>query len=183
MDMPGYETYDKINKYTVKPVKMMQNQRRRPRSGVNMVDVYRGEPPQKPEPIGDTDNDFDDNIDTDSGIVEIMALNLAPDKEHKDICAFMAKKFVRRGPAGGAPPPRGAGGQFQPIAARFWPAGVAARPPPRDRKAAGAEATTTTTALTTTTKTHNRYRALTVTDLWEIDAFANPPDIPSSPGS
>ena len=48
MDRPGYETYDKIKKYAVKLVKIMQNQRRRPRTGVSMVDAYRGEP-QEPE--------------------------------------------------------------------------------------------------------------------------------------
>ena len=232
-----------------------------------MVDAYRGEPPQEPEPTGDNDNDFDDDIDTDSGIAEIMALNLAPDEEHKEICAFMAKKFVRRGPAGGAPPPRGAGGWFQlGTAARFWPAGVANRPPPCDRnvvscvncasecrqpeldrdqrpfldcnkpgyvsakcpdRKAPIKAITTdkaaspaflgcveavdkdgirlvphrprqrgqvwgdfikpttiskTTMTTTISKTHNRYRALTVADLSEIDAVVNPPDI-SSPMS
>ena len=77
--------------------------------------------------------DFDDDIGTDSGIAEIMALGLAPEEEHKEICVFMAKKFVWRGPAGGAPP-RGAGGRFQPGGgASLRPAGAAVRPPPRDR--------------------------------------------------
>ena len=97
MDIPGYETYDKIQKYAVKLVKTMQNQRCRPRTGVNMVDAYSGEP-QEPEPAGEQIDD--DDIDTDSGIAEIMALRLAPDEEHKDICASRAKKIVRRGLAG-----------------------------------------------------------------------------------
>ena len=41
--------------------------------------------------------------------------------------------------------------------------------------------TTKTTTTTTTTKTQNRYSALTVADLSEIDAVVNPPDITSSP--
>ena len=76
MDMPGYEMYDKIKKYAVKFVKIMLNQRRRPRTGVNMVDAYRGEP-QEPEPAGEEMED--DEIDTDAGIAETMSLGLAPD--------------------------------------------------------------------------------------------------------
>ena len=63
MDMPAYEKYDEIKTHAAMLVKIMQKQRRRPRTGVNMVDAYRGEPPQEPEPTGDNDNDFDDDVD------------------------------------------------------------------------------------------------------------------------
>ena len=71
-------------------------------------------------------------MDTETGIAEILALGLAPDEKAAEINAFVTKKFVRRGPAGGAPrgrPERPTGpGRFPPGSAS-----VPARPPPRDR--------------------------------------------------
>ena len=73
-----------------------------------------------------------EEVDTDSRIAEIVALGLAPEEEHKEICTFMAKKFAARWPAVGAP--QGAAGRFQPGGGGgFGPSGAAPRPPTRDR--------------------------------------------------
>ena len=109
-------------------VRVLQNQNRQSRGGVNLVDAYGGVEYEGDQQEAEDEND----VDTDTGIAEILALGLAPDEQAAEINAFVTKKFVRRGTAGGAPrgrPERPTGpGRFPPRSAS-----VPARPPPRDR--------------------------------------------------
>ena len=43
MEKPGFETFAAIRKYTLKLVKVLQNQKRKGRSRLNLVDAYRGD--------------------------------------------------------------------------------------------------------------------------------------------
>ena len=43
MEKPGFETFAAIRKYTLKLVKVLQNQKRREKSGLNLVDAYGGD--------------------------------------------------------------------------------------------------------------------------------------------
>ena len=82
IDMPGYETYDKICRYDVKLNKVTQNQRRKPRSGLNLVADFKGDS-QGLEPADEEVED--EEFDIVAGIAEIMSLGLAPAEDNADI--------------------------------------------------------------------------------------------------
>ena len=126
MEKPGFESFSAIKKYALKLVKVLQNQKRQSRGGLNLVDAYRGvECEDKQEPEYE-----EEEVDFEKGIAEILALDFAPDAQAAEINAFVIEKFVRRGPAGGVFRGRPeAPGCFQ--APRSASAPV--RPPPRDR--------------------------------------------------
>ena len=76
MEKPGFETFAAIRKYTLKLVKVLQNQKRREKSGLNLVDAYGGDSGE-----GDQQDEHgdDDEVDIEDGLAAIYALGLAPE--------------------------------------------------------------------------------------------------------
>ena len=48
MEKPGFGTFQEMEKYALKLVKVLQNQKRHRRGGLNLVDAYRGELEEEP---------------------------------------------------------------------------------------------------------------------------------------
>ena len=49
LEKPGFETFSAIKKYALRPVKVLQTQKRTSRGGLNLGDAYCGEPEEEPE--------------------------------------------------------------------------------------------------------------------------------------
>ena len=80
-----------MKKHALKLMKVLQNQKRQSKGGLNLVDAYRGvEREEDQQEVVDEEDD----VDTDTGIAEIMALGLAPDAQAAEINAFVMRKFV-----------------------------------------------------------------------------------------
>ena len=80
-----------MKKYALKLVKVLQNQKRTARGGLNLVDAYRGvEYEDEQETTAE-----EEEMDHETGIAEIMNLGLAPMEQAAEIITFATKKFAR----------------------------------------------------------------------------------------
>ena len=100
MEQPGFETFDKVKKCTLMRVKVLQTQKRKARGGLNLVDAHRGVDPSEHSQAA---HDEAKEVVTEMGLAKIFAPGLEPAKQAAEIYTVMSKKFVRKGPAGGAP--------------------------------------------------------------------------------
>ena len=115
-----------IKKYAIKYVKMMQNQRRKSRQ-LSLVDAFHGQGDAQSEQEPEW-SQADDDAETEQGLQEIFAMNLALPDQAAEINGFMQKRFntqrSRSQPRGRPTQP----GRFPPSRSASAPV----RPPPRE---------------------------------------------------
>ena len=95
MEKPGLTTFEDIKKYSIKLVKVMQNQRRH-RKPLNMVDAYQGQGEQLQQEQFEQQVENEYELETEAGLQEILSMDLAPIERAAEINAFMQKQFNQR---------------------------------------------------------------------------------------
>ena len=134
MELPVFESIEQVKRYALKLIKLLQNQRRRPKS-LSMADAYQQGVQQGAE---DQQGDYGEQdehskqAEFGQGLAEIYGLGLAPEEQAVEVNALMNKRFSCNVPPRGRsarPPQRGAGFRRQPPRSASAPV----RPPPRDR--------------------------------------------------
>jgi hypothetical protein len=127
LEMPGYESYEKIRAYALRLVKVMQT-RQPKKPTLNLVGEYGGttaseESDRQSGPSEAGTVEPDEEMSIEEGIAAIYSMGLAPAERDLEINAFVARKFGRKpGAPAGRFPPRPQGAQSGP------------KPPPRDRR-------------------------------------------------
>ena len=79
MEKPGFSTFLDIKKYALKLVKVMQNQRRKPRP-LNLVDAFQGQEEQA-QLVQQEQAQADDDAKTEAGLQDIFSMGLAPPEQ------------------------------------------------------------------------------------------------------
>ena len=131
MHMEMYPTYDTLLKFTMKYMKVLQSQKRKPRVGVHLLDANQksSEGSTNGEELGFQANDDDGDVEERvMAAAQIFGVDAADPETAAHLYAFMKGKFTRKGPTGGAAQKPFGSGLF---GGGFRAAGVAPKPPPR----------------------------------------------------
>ena len=131
MDMPEYDTLQKLKRFVLKYTKVLLNQKRESR-GLHLVEDDERHEDQRPE---------QQEVEQLAALAEAMNLEAFDPEQQNEILAFVAGKFQfrPRGAAGGGAgrfpsrPPAAPAARFGQGGGGFRSAGVAPRLPPRNK--------------------------------------------------